>query len=136
MESNTLAAGDDKDDSEDDENAPESGDKKKKKRRKNKKKGGGGLESLGIGTKPGTAGSQYGQTSPPTIPMVELFKDGKFPEGEIQKYPVDARTAKDRFTNEEKKAIDAAHSDIYNDIRLAAEAHRETRQYMVRLDEF
>lgn len=86
---------------------------------------------MGIGTIPGKAGTQYGQTSPPTIPIVELFKDGKFPEGEIQKYPVDERTAKDRFTSEEKKAIDAAHSEIYSEVRLAAEAHRETRQYMV-----
>lgn len=46
---------------------------------------------------------------------------------------MDERTAKDRFTNEEKKAIDAAHSEVYNEVRLAAEAHRETRQYMVRL---
>jgi methionyl aminopeptidase len=132
------AAGNDKppqekeDESEDeDENAPESGDKKKKKRRKNKKKGNAASSgSLGIGTKPATAGSQFGQTNPPTIAIIDLFKDGKFPEGEIMKYPVDERTAVDRFTNEEKKAIDATQDDIYNDIRLAAEAHRQTRQYM------
>lgn len=117
---------------EEDENTPETGDKKKKKRKKNKKKAGASNEHLGIGTTPGKAGTQFGQTNPPTIPIIELFKDGKYPEGEIQKYPVDERTAKDRFTNEEKKAIDAAHSDLYNEVRLAAEAHRETRQYMVR----
>lgn len=127
-----TAEADDKDESDDDENAPEAGDKKKKKRKRNKKKGGSSNENLGIGTTPGKAGSQFGQTSPPSIPIVELFKDGKYPEGEIQKYPVDERTAKDRFTSEEKKAIDAAHSEIYNEVRLAAEAHRETRQYMVR----
>lgn len=120
----------DKDESDDDENAADSGDKKKKKRKKNKKKGGSSNEQLGIGTTPGTAGSQFGQTSPPSIPIVDLFKGGKYPEGEIQKYPFDDRTAKDRFTSEEKKAIDAAHSEIYNEVRLAAEAHRETRQYM------
>lgn len=114
----------------DEENAAEMGDKKKKKRKKNKKKGGN--ENLGIGTNPAEAGSQFGQLCPPSIPIAELFKDNKYPEGEIQKYPVDDRKAKDRFTDEEKKAIDAAHSEIYNDIRLAAEAHRETRQYMQR----
>lgn len=62
--------------------------------------------------------------------MVELFKDHVYPVGEIQKYPVDDRTAVDRFTSEEKKAIDAAHNEIYNEIRLAAEAHRQTRQHM------
>jgi len=46
------------------------------------------------------------------------------------KYPVDDRTAVDRFTSEEKKAIDATQEDVYNELRLAAEAHRETRQYM------
>lgn len=46
------------------------------------------------------------------------------------KYPVDERTAVDRFTSEEKKAIDATQEEVYNEIRLAAEAHRETRQYM------
>lgn len=130
----TDGAVQDKEESDDDDNAPDSGDKKKKKRKRNKKKAGSANENVGIGTKPGLAGSQYGQTSPPTIPIVDLFKDGKYPEGEIQKYPVDDRTAKDRFTNEEKKAIDSAHSEVYNEIRLAAEAHRETRQYMVRRD--
>lgn len=47
---------------------------------------------------------------------------------------MDERTAKDRFTNEEKKAIDSAQDEIYKEVRLAAEAHRETRQYMVSFD--
>ncbi|XP_057670000.1 methionine aminopeptidase 2 [Diorhabda carinulata] len=89
------------------------GDKKKKKR--NRKKGG----------KPK-------QTDPPSIPIVELFPDGVFPIGEIQKYETgkDDRTAKDRFTSEEKRALDRMHNDIYNEVRLAAEAHRQTRQYI------
>ena len=37
----------------------------------------------------------------------------------------DDRTAKDRFTSEEKKALDRAQMDIYNDVRCAAEAHRQ-----------
>jgi methionyl aminopeptidase len=85
---------------------------------------------LGIGTVPAKAGSHYGQTNPPSIPIIDLFKDGKFPQGEIMKYAVDDRTAKDRFTSEEKKAIDATQEQVYNEIRLAAEAHRQTRQYM------
>lgn len=42
-------------------------------------------------------------------------------------YPVaaDDRTAKDRFSSEEKKALDRAQIDTYNDIRCAAEAHRQ-----------
>lgn len=109
--------------------AAEGGDKKKKKRRKNKKKGAAAGQA-GIGTNPAKAGTHLGQTSPPTIPIIDLIKSGKFPEGEIQKYPVDDRTAKDRFTSEEKKAIDLTQEEVYNEIRLAAEAHRQTRQYM------
>lgn len=127
----TAPQGDDKEESDDDENVGEGGgDKKKKKRRKNKKKAGAAASQLGIGTNPATAGSHCGQTSPPSIAIIDLFKSGKYPEGEIMRYPVDDRTAKDRFTSEEKKAIDATQEEVYNEIRLAAEAHRHTRQYM------
>ena len=42
-------------------------------------------------------------------------------------YPVvgDDRTAKDRFTSEEKRALDRLQIDIYNEARCAAEAHRQ-----------
>ncbi|KAJ8985998.1 hypothetical protein NQ317_013882 [Molorchus minor] len=96
------------------ENATEGdGDKKKKKR--NRKKGG----------KPS-------QTDPPSVPIVDLFPDGVFPLGEIQEHPVgkDDRTAKDRFASEEKRALDRMHNDIYSEVSLAAEAHRQTRQYI------
>ncbi|KAK9890926.1 hypothetical protein WA026_012267 [Henosepilachna vigintioctopunctata] len=92
----------------------ESGEKKKKKR--NKKKGNG---------KPK-------QTDPPSIPIVDLFPDQIFPEGQIMEYPVknDDRTAKDRFSSEEKRARDRMNNDDYNEVRLAAEAHRQTRQHI------
>lgn len=70
----------------------------------------------------------------PSVPIAEQFPDGVFPEGEVVKHPipkdVDERTAKDRFTSEEKRALDRMHTDIYNELRHAAEAHRQTRQYM------
>ena len=52
---------------------------------------------------------------------------GNFPVGEIMDYApaVDDRTAKDRFTSEEKKALDRSQMDIYNEVRCAAEAHRQ-----------
>uniref|UniRef100_A0A182TAP4 Peptidase_M24 domain-containing protein n=1 Tax=Anopheles maculatus TaxID=74869 RepID=A0A182TAP4_9DIPT len=65
----------------------------------------------------------------PSVPISEQFADGKFPEGQIMQYP-DSTTAKDRFTNEEKRALDRMHLDIYNELRQAAEAHRQTRQYI------
>nr|KAG5686346.1 hypothetical protein BaRGS_008360 [Batillaria attramentaria] len=89
------------------------GDAKKKK--KKKKKG---------GTKE--------QTDPPSIPVCELFPDGNYPEGQICQYPVgqDNRTAKDRSTDEEKRALDRAQTYLYQEMRQAAEAHRQTRKYM------
>lgn len=42
-------------------------------------------------------------------------------------YPGDERKAKDRFTNEEMRALDRLHNDIYNEARQAAEAHRQVR---------
>lgn len=92
------------------------GDKKKKKR--NRKKGAGKTQGL--------AGDGVPPTSP-QIPIVDQFRDGVFPIGEIQHYSSskDDRTAKDRFINEEKRALDRMHNDIYNEVRLAAEAHRQ-----------
>ncbi|XP_053694019.1 uncharacterized protein LOC128741920 [Sabethes cyaneus] len=104
-----AAAAEDED--EDDEGGADEGKKKKKKR--NKKKAGQGGEKLVA----------------PSVPITEQFKNAKYPEGEIMQYP-DATTAKDRFTSEEKRALDRMHLDIYNELRLAAEAHRQTRQYM------
>lgn len=86
------------------------GEGEKKKKKRNRKKGGKPV-----------------QTHPPSIPIVDLFPDAAFPLGEIQEYPTtkDDRTAKDRFTSEEKRALDRMHNDIYNEVRLAAEAHRQ-----------
>ncbi|XP_055541744.1 methionine aminopeptidase 2 [Wyeomyia smithii] len=98
---------------EDDDDEGGADDGKKKKKKRNKKK-------------TGTAG---GKLVAPTVPITEQFKNSKYPEGEIMQYP-DATTAKDRFTSEEKRALDRMHLDIYNELRLAAEAHRQTRQYM------
>lgn len=89
-------------------NEEKDGEKKKKKR--NRKKGG-----------------KLVQTDPPSIPIADLYPDQVFPVGQIMDYPPlkDDRTAKDRFTSEEKRALDRMHNDIYNEVRLAAEAHRQ-----------
>ncbi|KAF2905355.1 hypothetical protein ILUMI_00819 [Ignelater luminosus] len=94
------------------------GEGEKKKKKRNRKKGGKGVT----------------QTDPPSIAIVDLFPDQVFPEGEIMQYASgkDDRTAKDRFSSEEKRALDRMHNDIYNEVRLAAEAHRQTRQHMQR----
>ncbi|XP_023950891.2 methionine aminopeptidase 2 [Bicyclus anynana] len=96
----------------------EEGDKKKKKKNKSK--------NNKIPSK--------AQTDPPTIPIGELFPDGNFPEGQIMEHGpaegIDERTAKDRFSSEEKRALDRMHNYIYQEIRQAAEAHRQTRKYI------
>lgn len=102
------------------DDAPAEGDEKKKKKKKNKNKSG--------------KGPTKEQTNPPTIPIAELYPDGNFPEGEITEHGpaegIDERTAKERFSSEEKRALDRLHQDIYQEIRHAAEAHRQTRKYM------
>ncbi|KAJ2938241.1 hypothetical protein O0L34_g17583 [Tuta absoluta] len=94
------------------------GDEKKKKKKKNKSKGGKAPQ----------------QTNPPTIPIAELFPDGNYPEGQIMEHGkaegIDERTAKERFSSEEKRALDRMQQDMYQEIRHAAEAHRQTRKYM------
>lgn len=72
------------------------------------------------------------QTDPPSIPICDLFPDGNFPVGEEVEHPIanDSRTGKNRFTDPEKKALEGMSQDQYKEIRQAAEAHRQTRQYM------
>eukprot|EP00088_Acartia_fossae_P062271 TRINITY_DN750_c0_g1_i1.p1 TRINITY_DN750_c0_g1~~TRINITY_DN750_c0_g1_i1.p1 ORF type:complete len:470 (-),score=123.09 TRINITY_DN750_c0_g1_i1:594-2003(-) len=97
----------------------------KKKKPKKKKNVDGGAGS-GAGTKT--------QTEPPTVPICELFPDGNFPVGQIMEHPIanDDAKAKNRFNSEEARAIDRLQLDMYNEIRQAAEAHRQTRQYIQR----
>ncbi|KJA28510.1 hypothetical protein HYPSUDRAFT_128999 [Hypholoma sublateritium FD-334 SS-4] len=84
--------------------------KKKKKKKKSKKK------------KPE-------QSDPPRIGLTKLFPTGIYPEGELQEYKNDNSY---RITSEEKRhAEKLANEDpetTYNDIRRAAEVHRQVRQ--------
>ncbi|KAK9500138.1 hypothetical protein O3M35_001466 [Rhynocoris fuscipes] len=68
---------------------------------------------------------------PPSVPVSAQFPDGNFPVGFEMQYS-DARTAKNRFTSEEARALERLQNDIYNEARQAAEAHRQTRQYIQR----
>ncbi|CAN0014657.1 unnamed protein product, partial [Laminaria digitata] len=117
---------------------------KKKKKKKKKKKAAGGGGGGGVPSCPGGTGSKvapargvtgftdsyvrYGQTEPPTIPVDELFEDGHFPEGEIMEHPRDFNTF--RITSEEKRAEERLqHASMYDNIRRAAEVHRQVRRY-------
>ncbi|XP_049952397.1 methionine aminopeptidase 2-like [Schistocerca serialis cubense] len=108
------------------EDGAKDGKKKKKKKKsvatKEKGKDNGKKEEL---TK---------QTDPPSIPIADLFPNGCYPVGQCMDYPAigDYRTARQRVTSEEQKAIDRMNVDIYNEFRIAAEAHRQTREYIRR----
>ncbi|KAI9496633.1 peptidase M24, structural domain-containing protein [Zychaea mexicana] len=81
---------------------------KKKKKKKNKKK------------------SPKTQTEPPTVPVAKLFTSNVFPVGEEHEYRDDNTW---RTTNEEKRAAERLANDDYNDMRKAAEVHRQVRSY-------
>ncbi|KAI8912694.1 methionine aminopeptidase 2 [Gorgonomyces haynaldii] len=67
-----------------------------------------------------------GQTDPPTIPLSELFPNKEYPVGELQDYQ-DSNLW--RTTNEEKRALERSEQDLYNQVREAAEVHRQVRSY-------
>ncbi|CAG0897618.1 unnamed protein product [Darwinula stevensoni] len=66
---------------------------------------------------------------PPSLPIKEQFPNSKFPVGQILEHPqpkdLDDCTAAQRVTSEEKKTLDAANTEWYQEMRLAAEAHRQ-----------
>ncbi|KAJ8261789.1 hypothetical protein GJAV_G00158430 [Gymnothorax javanicus] len=106
-------------DREKDEDAEEDGDKGEnsagKKKKKKKKKG------------------PKVQTDPPSIPICDLYSSGVFPLGQECEYPVsqDGRSAAWRTTSEEKRVMDKANEEVWNDFRQAAEAHRQVRKYVM-----
>ncbi|XP_051118216.1 methionine aminopeptidase 2A-like isoform X1 [Andrographis paniculata] len=67
------------------------------------------------------------QTDPPTMPVADLSASGEFPEGEIQQYKDDNLW---RTTSEEKRNLERLEQPNYNSLRLAAEVHRQVRNYI------
>lgn len=83
-------------------------------------------------TKPTLVNGPLVQTDPPSVAIKDLFPDGSFPTGELMnpfggEFGVDESTKK---ISVEKKVLDDASSEMYQDFRLAAESHRQTRKYM------
>ena len=83
--------------------------KKKRKRKPKKKKGGAKVQS-----------------SPPRVPLANLFPNGQYPEGEIVEYKDENAY---RTTNEEKRYLDRMNNDVTENYRKGAEIHRQVRQY-------
>jgi methionyl aminopeptidase len=89
--------------------------KKRKKRNKKKSK------------KKSKANSPGEQSSPPRIPLDQLFPDGNFPEGQVLEYQATARTtAAERRSNDRQYWEDETFLRNY---RKAAEIHRQTRRW-------
>lgn len=88
--------------------------KKKKKKPKKKKKA----------TK--ASGGSKSQTSPPRIPVSQLFPNGEYPTGEEVEYKNENAF---RTTNEEKRHLDRMNSDFLSEYRQAAEVHRQVRSW-------
>ena len=112
--------------------------KKKKKKKKNKKKSGAvaaaegsdasAIAAMSTTSSPAAAAVSNGvgpptkQTEPPSVPVRLLFPSGKFPEGEWQSYKDDNLW---RETSAEKRDLERLQADMINDVRQAAEVHRQ-----------
>lgn len=94
--------------------APTNGDAKKKKKKKKPKK----KKVVAV------------QSDPPRVGLSKLFPDGVYPEGETHEYKDDNAW---RTTSEEKRYMERMimedQEQTYNNIRRAAEVHRQVRQH-------
>jgi methionyl aminopeptidase len=98
--------------------ATDAGATQKKRKKRNKKKS-------KKKTKPD---SSVEQTSPPRVPLDQVFPAGNFPEGEVQSYQATARTtAAERRHDSRQYWEDEAFLKNY---RKAAEIHRQTRRWV------
>jgi methionyl aminopeptidase len=70
-------------------------------------------------------GNGKNQSNPPRIPVSELFTDSKFPEGEWLEHPGDFNTY--RIGSAEKRGLDRMFDEQLQDLREAAEVHRQVR---------
>ena len=90
--------------------------KKKKKKKNNRKK------------KKAPQGMVGEQTDPPTIPVADLYPSGVFPIAEEIPYHQDFNLH--RETSAELREAERLIKDVYQDVRQAAEVHRQVRQHM------
>ena len=72
-----------------------------------------------------------GQTHPPRLPVSQLFPKGEFPLGQELPYPGEVHAS--RITSEEKRYQERLNSGVLENLREAAEVHREVRKYAQRI---
>lgn len=111
------------------------GEGKKKKKKKSSKKKSSASASIVSASSDGVApsapvarpGDKLVQTSPPSIPIRLLFPNDKYPEAEWQSYKDDNLW---RETSAEKRELERLSWDMINEVRRAAEVHRQVRKHM------
>ena len=70
------------------------------------------------------------QTAACTVPVLEQFPSGHAPVGEEVAYIYDANSARARIKPEELRELERLHSISYDEVRTAAECHRQVRKHM------
>jgi methionyl aminopeptidase len=72
---------------------------------------------------------KFGQTDPPTIPVIDLFSDIEkdLPTGEILSHPNQSQSY--RESSAEIRSREHLQEDLYRKVRLGAEIHRQVRAY-------
>ncbi|KAG8342695.1 putative Metallopeptidase family M24 [Trypanosoma vivax] len=77
---------------------------------------------------PKVAAGMKRQTWPePTVPVSEQFAHGQFPTGHVCEHPGEVNAF--RYSSEEKRALEQATDEQVQDLRHAAEVHRQVRRY-------
>ena len=117
---------------EEDVQEPSQANKKKKNKKKKATENGVNEDDGSTVDKKTSQSKSTVQSDPPRVAISNLFPDGQFPVGQIMDHPIGESdtTAKNRFNSEEARALDRINLDMYNEVRQAAEAHRQTRQYI------
>lgn len=101
--------------------------RKKKKKKKNKKKPAEKENGVSQPVLDAVTAPAGGQTAPPSVKVSHLFPHGRFPEGEWQSYKDDNLW---RETSAEKRELERLQWDMVNEVRQAAEVHRQVRSYI------
>ena len=84
-----------------------------------------GIKPWGSWPTPGKGGKP--QTTPPSVPVADQFPDGELPHGVEMEYEGDNRY---RTTKAELRELERLHNISYNEVRTAAECHRQVRKHM------
>ncbi|KAF2068780.1 hypothetical protein CYY_009896 [Polysphondylium violaceum] len=99
----------------------------KKKKKKKKKKKSAAATTTAVDANGNNVVIGLAQTTPPTIPVSKLFPNKVYPLGEVCEYKNDNSY---RTTSAEKRDQERLMANVYNDVRRAAEVHRQVRKYV------